>query len=1114
MSASRQSTVQSIALAAIIALSTAPAMAEDRIVGGSVAQYTTIDAALADSVDGDRILLLPGTYPVQDSIGANVTIIGIGGPDVTFITGGDNHVLDFRSNTIAVLRDVTVRGNPSARAIRSLADSDLTLERVRLEDGTGDFGGLLRALDAFTWHGGWAEDGTSPGPAGCVDLRGSSDIRGVHFTRCAAAQRGGAIRTANATSVSITGSRFTESSATDGGAIAVTTDEVVDGLVSVVLVGNVYADNIASNRGGAVWGQSPLVLSMLGDVARSNTSDSHGGAVWVQPDVLFLSANTVFRTNQAGTRGGAVGGLDTSYGIEQTWFEENGATTEWGGGVSLESTSGGTISESMFCRNRALSNDGGAADVSYGPAVLEDSWFVGNEADRGGAIWGTSFNTRYDNLAFTGNGASQGGAVWIEDDALAAVPFRNNLIFGNTSPNEAVIGGPALILDSNWYFDNAGGDIDVQDDTAYIGDPGVSVAACIPTYSDATLLRDEDGLLVAGPGAGGSSPPDAFEDADGDGFAAMVDCDDDDPDVFPEAPESCDGVDTDCDTLDDALDPDAWDQVWFADLDSDGQGRAGTGRFACGGVGVAPTDDDCDDTSAENTNGDWFVDADGDGFGDPDSVPTCTDVGDRVQNGSDCDDSRATVNPDEDEVCDGIDNDCDGSVDVGAIDESAWYFDSDGDQFGVVSIQTPAALSCTAPENYVGTAGDCDDADATVFPGAEELCDGLDNDCDPDTPDQQTDQIWFLDEDGDAWGGTTSTAACAEPAPVDGAGWSLVDGDCDDEDPSIRPGAQELCDGVDEDCNGLVDDAAADLLTLFADGDGDGFGAGSAIQTCDASAGVAVDGDCDDADADVNPDADEVCGGTDENCNGLEDDADPALQDAPVWAVDLDGDGWGGGSLVSACIQPGDTAPLGDCDDSDAAINPDAADAPQDGIDQDCDGEDAIAMDTDGDGLDDYDEAQLGTDPTSADSDGDGLDDLTEIGDPSAPTDSDGDGDIDAVDPDDDGDGIQTADELAFGDGDADGDGISNHLDLDSDDDGIPDEDEPRVDTDGDGVPEFLDPADPETPASDVRVGCGGCSTSTRAGFSGVLLLVLLGATRRRPQGASTESSSPARSRS
>ncbi len=252
-------------------------------------------------------------------------------------------------------------------------------------------------------------------------------------------------------------------------------------------------------------------------------------------------------------------------------------------------------------------------------------------------------------------------------------------------------------------------------------------------------------------------------DADGDGFVSADwdgdDCDDQDSAVNPEAEEACDGVDNDCDGIvdeDDAVDA----GTWYQDDDSDGYGDPDSTTTACeqpsgyvDGEGdcddldpsVNPaadevcngSDDDCDDLVDEEDPdltgaSSWYEDADGDGFGDPESASTgCSQPSDWVEDSSDCDDGDAEVNPEAQEICDEVDNDCDDRVDDEDDDVSGaqvWCEDADGDGYGDDDSTTEA---CSQPSGWVEAGADCDDGDQAVYPGRlEHLANGVDDDCD------------------------------------------------------------------------------------------------------------------------------------------------------------------------------------------------------------------------------------------------------------------------------------------------------------------------------------------------------------------------------------------------
>lgn len=190
----------------------------------------------------------------------------------------------------------------------------------------------------------------------------------------------------------------------------------------------------------------------------------------------------------------------------------------------------------------------------------------------------------------------------------------------------------------------------------------------------------------------------------------------------------------------------------------------------------------------------WFIDQDSDGFGSPsDPFVSCEPQRGRVNNGLDCDDERSEVYPGAGpDICDTIDQDCDGSVDEdGAV---ALYLDQDNDGFGTGE----ALVTCLVIPGYIEVDGDCDDSEATAYPGAEELCDAIDNDCNG-TADEVIRATCYTDADDDGFGSPATARPSCEATC--GAGSTEVGGDCIDDDPEVFPGAIENCDGLDNDCD-------------------------------------------------------------------------------------------------------------------------------------------------------------------------------------------------------------------------------------------------------------------------------------------------------------------------
>jgi hypothetical protein len=277
------------------------------------------------------------------------------------------------------------------------------------------------------------------------------------------------------------------------------------------------------------------------------------------------------------------------------------------------------------------------------------------------------------------------------------------------------------------------------------------------------------------------------------------------------------------------------------------------------------------------------------------------------------------------EICNNIDDNCDTQIDEG-FTFTNYYADVDLDGYG----SGAATNICAQPEGYVTDNTDCDDNSASVQPGATEICNSIDDNCDTQI-DEGVQNSYYADTDGDGYGSGIATLACTAPT-----GYVTDNTDCDNTNAAVNTAATEVCNSIDDDCDTQIDEGFT-FINYYADVDSDGYGAGTATLVCSAPAGYVTEStDCNDNSSAVNPGATEICNGIDDNCSGSADEG-IALN---TYYNDADGDGYGAGLATTTCaiLSAQYVSNNTDCDDTNMAINTAATESCLNSIDDNCNG--------------------------------------------------------------------------------------------------------------------------------------------------------------------------------
>ena len=722
----------------------------------------TIQAGIDATVNGDTVLVSPGTYvEIINYLGKAITVQSESGADNTILDGGQNGsvvLFDSEETLESVLDGFTIRNGNGTYYDGYYGGG------IYCDGASPTITNCVVAGNSANYGkgGGIYCDGASPTITSCVVVSNSANYGGGIYcyyasptiTNCTISDNtsgwgGGGIYCIFSSSPTITNCTISGNMTDNygGGGLhcsnssptisnCTISENTVDGSggglsckdsSSPTITDCTISGNTAGGGGGGFSCSDYSSSTIMNCTISENTADREGGGIY-SPGCSLTVKNCMITGNSANESGGGIYCCSvSSYLTTIINCTISGNSADTGGGIDFAST--GTIRNSMITVNTAIRFGGGISCRGFESPTITNCTISGNTTGAGGGIYCVYSSPTIMNCTITVNTAGGGGAIYGE---YTSMTITNCTISGNT----AVSGGGVTCLESTPTITNCilWGDFAPEEIIIiYSGSPVVS-------YSDVqggwpgTGNIDEDPLFVGGgdyhlsvgsPCIDSGNPATSHNDAclppgmgtirnDMGAYGGSDNCGwicwDGDTDGYDD--HICGG--DDCDDIDPLSYPSAPESCDSKDNDCDGS---------------IPDDE---------------IDSDFDGW------MICE---------GDCDDADLTRYPGAPEECNGIDDDCDGLLNPDELDE-----DSDG---------------------HMVCGGDCDDSNPLIYPGADELCNGNDDDCDGDVPEDEAD--WDSDS------------------------WPICAGDCDDTDPLVHPGYPESAqmgncdDGKDNDCDGLTD---------------------------------------------------------------------------------------------------------------------------------------------------------------------------------------------------------------------------------------------------------------------------------------------------------------------